>query len=100
MAAYVIANYTVTDPEGYEHYPQAVLPTLMQHRAEVLVSDYELDVLEGEPARILTVLKFGSKAEARSWYESEEYQAVRSMRADNSDGYVVLADEFELPIPG
>ena len=39
MAAYLIANYRITNPEAYRAYPPAVLPTLATHGAEVLAAD-------------------------------------------------------------
>ncbi len=39
MAAYIVANYRVTNSESFKAYPPAVLPTLSAHGAEVLVAD-------------------------------------------------------------
>ena len=58
MAAYTVANYRITDPESYEAYPPAVVPTLMAHGAEILVADRKSETLEGEPAHVTVVVKF------------------------------------------
>src|SRR5579859_2381193 len=97
MSAYLVFNYTITNPEGYESYPPAAIPTLGPHRAEVLVADYSSEVQEGSPGRVTVVLRFESKEAARAWYESAEYQAVRHHRTNNSDGVAVLCDEFVMP---
>ena len=53
MAAYLIANYRITNPEAYSAYPPAVMRTLMSHSAEVLVADYQSEPVEGEPAPVM-----------------------------------------------
>ena len=97
MAAYLIANYDITNPEGYATYPEAAIPTLLAHGAEVLVADYDSEVLEGQPRKVAVVLKFPSKDAARAWYVSEEYVKVKHLRTDNAEGVAVLADEFQMP---
>ncbi len=43
------------------------------------------------------VLRFDSKDAATAWYNSPEYTAARPLRADNSEGTLVIADGFEPP---
>lgn len=97
MAAYLIANYRITNPETYEAYPPAAIPTLSAHDVEVLVADYDSEPIEGNPSSVTVVLKFASKEAARAWYDSPEYQDVVHLRTDNSEGFIVLADEFVMP---
>jgi uncharacterized protein (DUF1330 family) len=97
MSAYLVYSYTVTDPEKYQMYPPAAMPTLAGHDVEVLVADYESEAQEGSPAAVTVVLRFPSKEAARAWYESPEYQAIKHHRTDNSDGAVVLCDGFVMP---
>ena len=97
MAAYLIANYQIKNPEAYAAYPPAVIPTLMAHGAEVLVADYESEIIEDGARPVTVVLKFESKEAARAWYESEEYQAIMHHRRDNSEGFLLFADEFKMP---
>jgi len=97
MAGYLIGNYRITNPEAYRAYPPAVMPTLRAHSGEVLVADYESDPVEGEPASVTVVVRFPSKEAARAWYDSSEYQAIVSLRTDNSEGILVFADEFVMP---
>ena len=97
MPGYLIANYKLTNPEGYEGYVPAVLPTLEAHAAEVLVADYESEAVEGSPYNVTIVLKFPTKEAARAWYHSPEYQRIISLRTDNTEGFVVFADHFTAP---
>ncbi len=97
MAAYLVANYRITKAESYGAYPPAVMPTLAAHGVEVLVADYESEVVEGQPSSVTIVLKFASKEAARAWYDSPEYQEIVHLRTDNSEGFLVFADEFVMP---
>ena len=97
MAAYIIASYRVTRPEGFGLYPAKATETLMQHGAEILVVDMDTEVIEGETRPVTVILKFDSKAAARAWYDSPEYQAALPLRAANSEGSMVLVDGFVPP---
>ena len=96
MSGYVIANFEITNSDGYEGYVPAVIPILAEHGAEILVTDYQSETIEGTPAKVTVVLRFKSKQAARTWYDSPEYQAILRLRTDNSEGFVVIADEFAL----
>ena len=97
MSAYFVANYTVTNEEGYRRYLAEVGETLRAHDAQVLVADYASEAAEGSPAPVTVVLRFDSKQAARGWYESPEYQAVVHHRLDNTEGFAVFCDEY---VPG
>jgi uncharacterized protein (DUF1330 family) len=97
MAAYLIANYKITNPEAYEAYVPAVMPTLQAHGVEVLVADYDSEALEGAPSNVSVILRFASKEAAHAWYNSPEYQAIIHHRTDNTEGFVLFADQFTPP---
>jgi uncharacterized protein (DUF1330 family) len=94
VSAYLVYNYTVTNPEEYQAYPPAAMPTLLGHDVEVLVADYESEAKEGSGAPVTVVLRFKSKEAALAWYESPDYQAIMHHRTNNTDGVVVLCDGF------
>ena len=94
MSAYLVLNYTITNPQGYEAYIPAVLPTFASANAEVVVADYESDTVEGSPGPVTIVVRFESKEAARAWYESPEYEAAKPHRTDNSEGMAVLCNGF------
>jgi uncharacterized protein (DUF1330 family) len=81
MAAYVIAEVVVTDPERYEHYRAAVPGTIAADGGRFIVRGGELAVLEGDwqPPR-LVILEFDNLDAAKRWYESETYQEVKKLR--------------------
>ena len=94
MSAYFIANYTVTNEDGYTRYLDVVGESLRAHGAKVLVSDYASDTAEGSPAPVTVVLRFDSREAARGWYNSSDYQAVVHHRLDNTKGFAVFCDEY------
>jgi uncharacterized protein (DUF1330 family) len=97
MAAYFIAKYTVTNPEGFAAYGPAVRPTFAGHEVEFIAVDPASQAIEGSPPQTSVVLKFPSKEAALAWYNSPEYQAIRHLRTDNSVGDAVLVDGFVMP---
>jgi uncharacterized protein (DUF1330 family) len=97
MAAYLIASYRITDPEGYASYVPAVVPQLMAAGCEILVEDYASQLVEGAPGDVTVVLKFASKAEAMECYDSPEYQAIKHLRTNNSEGTMVAVDQWVTP---
>ena len=97
MAGYLIANYKITNPEGYQAYPPAVRPTILAHGGEILVAGPGSVPIEGNPDPVTVVLKFPSMEALRGWYDSPEYQEIVHLRTDNSEGSVVFADEFVMP---
>ena len=97
MAGYLIANYNITNPEGYQAYIAAVGPTIVAHSGEILVAGPGSEAVEGEPGSVTVVLKFPSKDALRAWYDSPEYQEIIHLRTDNTEGALVFADEFVMP---
>jgi uncharacterized protein (DUF1330 family) len=81
MAAYVIAETDITDPERYEKYKAASPAAIEAGSGRFLVRGGEHVVLEGDwrPTR-LVLLEFEDLAAARRWYESEIYQEAKKLR--------------------
>lgn len=97
MAGYLIANYSITNPEGYQAYIAAVGPTILAHQGEILVAGEGSEAVEGKPGAVTVVLKFPTKEALRAWYDSPEYQEIIHLRTDNTEGVLVFADEFVMP---
>jgi uncharacterized protein (DUF1330 family) len=97
MAGYLIANYNITNPEGYQTYIAAVGATIIAHGGEILVAGPGSEAIEGDPGAVTVVLRFPSKDVLRTWYDSPEYQEIIHHRTDNTEGSLVFADEFVMP---
>ncbi|MEL6894339.1 MAG: DUF1330 domain-containing protein, partial [Actinomycetota bacterium] len=74
MAAYLIVNYDVTDPDLYAEYQGGAAPALkIGSDTKILVLDPDSEVVEGEDVGKQTVvLEFESVEKAREIYESGE----------------------------
>ncbi len=92
MAGYFVANYTITNQAEYKQYLAAVGPSLEAHGAETIIVDRDSELLEGSAGQVTVVLRFATRAAAKAWYESPEYQAIRHLRVDNTEGIGVIAE--------
>ena len=92
MAGYIVANFSITNRAGYQEYLAAVGPTLKAHNAESIFFDRDSELLEGSAGQVTVVLRFATKAAAKAWYQSPEYQAIRHLRTDNTEGVAVIAE--------
>ena len=81
MAAYVIAETDVHDPERYERYKAASPGAIAAGGGRFIVRGGELAVLEGDwqPKRLVLV-EFDDLEAARRWYDSPQYREARRLR--------------------
>ena len=86
-SGYVIAQIKVTNQEKYKEYVEKVTSIVEKFDGEYLIRNGEHQVVEGESnfPRIV-LLKFPSYERAIEWYNSKEYEPVKKIRMDNSDG--------------
>lgn len=93
MAAYVLAEVEITNPEGYREYTTLVPATIAQYGGRFLVRGGNAEVLEGDwPQRRRVVIEFPSMEAARRWWDSPEYAKPKAMRRANSDGRLILME--------
>jgi len=78
--AYWIVHLTVSDPDAYAAYRQAVPDVLAGYGGRFLVRAAPQEVVEGEMRPRTIVLEFPDLAQARACYASAEYQAVKALR--------------------
>jgi uncharacterized protein (DUF1330 family) len=81
MAAYVIVDVEVLDPDAYREYTTAVPATLAAHGGRFIVRGGRSETLEGDwnPRRIV-ILEFPSFEAAKTWHASPDYQAILPIR--------------------
>lgn len=91
MAAYVIADVDVLDPDTFAGYSQRVPQTVSQYGGEYLVRGGAVESIEGAfDLHRVVVLRFDSLAQAHTWYNSPEYQAVLPARLRSTHSKVVF----------
>jgi uncharacterized protein (DUF1330 family) len=93
MAAYVIAELTVTDPSTFERYRDKVPATITAYGGRYVVRGGTVETLEGDwaPSR-LVVLEFPDMATLKRWYNSPEYQEILPLRTEASDSNVIVVE--------
>jgi uncharacterized protein (DUF1330 family) len=85
VAAYVIVDVEVHNPEAYRDYQREVPGTLEPYGGKFIVRGGKAETLEGSwnPQRVV-VLEFPSVERARAWHDSPAYQAILPIRVRNA----------------
>jgi uncharacterized protein (DUF1330 family) len=93
MAAYLIARVDVTDPDAYETYKKLAAAAIEKHEGRYLARGGQMETLEGEPeSRRLVIVVFPTLEQAKTFYESPEYQEAKAARAGAAMGQFVVVD--------
>ena len=93
MAAYVLAEIEITNPEGYKEYTTHVPATIAKHGGRFLVRGGAVEVLERDwPQRRRVIIEFASMQAAKRWWNSPEYEKPKAMRRANSQGRLLLLE--------
>jgi uncharacterized protein (DUF1330 family) len=93
MAAYAIfTRESTSDPKELELYMQKVGQTLEGHPITLRAVYGKHEVLEGPPVEGVVVLEFPTFEDAKSWYDSPLYRAVREHRFKGSTYRAVIVE--------
>ena len=93
MAAYILAEVEVTNPEGYKEYTAHVPATITRYGGRFLTRGGASEALEGDWPKIRRVLiEFPSVEDAKRWWNSPEYEKPKAMRQANSKGRLILLE--------
>ena len=93
MAAYMIVELTVNDPEGFARYRDMVPPTVAAYGGTYLARGGTITPLEGDwnPTRI-TVLEFPTAEQAKAWWDSPEYAEARDLRQRTTTTKMIVVE--------
>lgn len=85
MAAYLIADVEITDPQGYEEYKRRAALSIARYGGRYLARGGRHEVLEGAwtPTR-LVLLEFPDMAALEAWYGSTDYALAKPFRLANA----------------
>jgi uncharacterized protein (DUF1330 family) len=93
MAAYLIAQVKIRDPDIYKQYAARTPPIIAKFGGRVLARAGSIEVLEGdEQQRRVVVIEFPSIDAAREFYSSPEYQLAREIRLPVSEAQFLIVD--------
>jgi len=80
MTAYIIVDFTVTDPDKLKQYGAMAAETLIPFGGEFLVKR-AVDCLHGDQGYgTKVILGFPDRESAAGWYNSPAYQAIIDLR--------------------
>ena len=98
MTAYAVAHMRQArmGPQIVE-YLQKIDTTLEPFSGRFLVHGGDVEVIENDWPGHLIVIEFPDRQHARGWYNSPAYQAILTLRTDNSQSDVVFAEGVEHP---
>jgi uncharacterized protein (DUF1330 family) len=93
MAAYLIADITVHNPEVFAEYRKQVPATVEKYGGRFLARGGAHEALEGDwrPSRVV-MLEFPDMAAAKAWYGSQEYGPLIKLRQSAATGPVILVE--------
>ena len=93
MSAYVIVEFTVTDPDLYrDKYAGNAGKTAKEYGAEVLANS-KWELLDGGTGLSSGVIvQFPDHETVLRWYNSPEYQKILPMRLANSTGRAFIVE--------
>ncbi|MDA1090962.1 MAG: DUF1330 domain-containing protein [Proteobacteria bacterium] len=93
MAAYVIVQIEVTDPEAFAVYRAQVPPTIEPYGGEYVVRGGDQDVLEGDwPHPRTVILKFPSMDQAKAWHASAAYEGPKALRQSAATANMIVVE--------
>ena len=98
MAAYVLVNIEVHDPEKFAHY-RAHAPALFErHGGRYLVRGGEVHRLEGDLGlKRLIIIEFPSMEAALRCVESPEYAPLRRLRHESATADIAIVEGWTPP---
>lgn len=93
MAAYVIFDVEIYDPERYRDYMARAKPAVESAGGKYLARGGAHKVMEGDwqPRRV-ALFEFPSMEKAEGFYYSDLYQQLKSLRDQCSSSRVVIVD--------
>ncbi|MBV9783130.1 MAG: DUF1330 domain-containing protein [Acidisphaera sp.] len=95
MPAYLIANVTITDPEGFKHYGEQVSAVIAQYGGRYLVRGGVIHPMEGDHGfDRLVVVEFPSMEAAKRFYDSPEYAPLLKLRIETTRSRLAFAEGY------
>lgn len=94
MAAYLVVDTHLTNPELYELYKLRAKPLVEKYGGEYLARGGKLSVKEDTlwaPTRMVLV-RFPSAQDAETFYQSDEYQEVLKIGKQSADRTVIILE--------
>jgi uncharacterized protein (DUF1330 family) len=92
---YIIARIVVTDTEAYAGYVKGASEAIRKYGGKPLVRGGQMETLEGEGRPRNVVLEFESFEQAKTYFNSPEYQAAKALREKAGVADIVAVEGAE-----
>lgn len=101
MAAYIIVEVDVHNPQEYEEYKALTPASLQPFNGKFIVRGGAAETLEGDwqPKRMV-VLEFPTKQAAKAWWSSDEYAPAKALRQRTATTQMILMEGYTMPDAG
>ncbi|GFM89444.1 hypothetical protein PSCICO_48430 [Pseudomonas cichorii] len=98
--AYYVAEFKPTTPGAIKPYSDRVEDTFKPFGGRFIVRGGEVDALEGEKTMgRMVVIAFDTIEQARAWYRSPAYEAIRPIRHKAGKTNVYIVQGIQAPLP-
>jgi len=96
MAAYLIVDLDIRDPDGMKEYREGVGRFIAKHGGEYLARAGEFEVIEGDwqPHR-LTIIRFPCRQAIRDFFADPAYARLKHVRLKAATTVAVAVDGVE-----
>ncbi len=88
---YLIGHVSISDATAYAAYAKAAGDAMRPFNPKVIAGG-QYENLEGEAHERHVIFEFDSFADAKSFYESPEYQAAKALRVGVATGTFVILE--------
>lgn len=92
---YIIARVVVTDAEAYAGYAKGATDAIRKYGGRPLVRGGRVETLEGEGRPRNVVIEFDTFEQARTYFNSPEYQAAKALRENAGVADIVVVEGAE-----
>lgn len=93
MAAYLVARVEITNPDAYENYKKLAAQAIAKHDGRYLARGGHMETLEGdEESRRVVIVEFPTLEQAKTFYNSPEYQEAKAAREGAAKGQFLIVD--------
>lgn len=97
MAALILVEVSIHDPELYEEYKKHTLATITKFGGRFVVRGAKTESLEGDwnPER-LVILEFPNVQTAKDWWSSPEYSMAKQIRYQAAQSKMLVVESVGL----
>ena len=93
MAAYLLVDFDIHDPAGFQEYVAGVVPLIGKHGGKILVSGGDFEVVDGKwrPHR-LAIIQFRDRPAIRAFFSDPDYTELNALRQRFGTSVIVAVD--------